>query len=73
MIKGKKSFVWKLLLVIGVCPFIAPLFYYLLLHLMHNDHSWTWIELLVLWSVVYWPTYLIGLFLLAISLYKLKK
>ena len=68
-----KGLIWRLLLFIGVCPFIAPFFYYFLQHIAHNDYSWTIIEMLILWSFLYWPTYLIGLALLAISIYKLKK
>lgn len=68
----KKKFIWKLLLVIGLCPFIAPFFYYFLLHFTHNDYSWILTDMLIVWSFLYWPTYLIGLVLLAISINKLK-
>ena len=69
----KKIFIWKLLLVISLCPFIAPFFYYLLQILVHNTYSWTLTDMVIVWSFLYWPTYLIGLVLLAISIYKLKK
>lgn len=69
----KKGLIWKILLVIGLCPLMAPFFYYFLQQLVHNDYSWTLIEMLILWSFLYWPTYLIGLVIIAISIYKLKK
>ena len=63
----KKPLIWKLLFIIGLCPFIAPM---LLAHTRMG--GWTLVDWFVLWSFVYWPTYLIGLILLAISIYKLK-
>ena len=69
----KNSLVWKILLVIGICPLIAPFFYYFLQHFAHNDYSWTLSDMVIMWSFLYWPTYLIGLVILGISLYKLKK
>ena len=64
----KKPFIWKLLFVVGLCPFIAP---FLLAHTRMG--SWTLIDWFILWSFVYWPTYLVGLILLAVSVYMLKK
>ena len=69
----KKALTWKLLLFIGLCPFIAPFFYYSIQHLAHNHYSWTLTDMLVLWSFLYWPTYLVGLVLLFVSIYKLRK
>ena len=62
----KKSVIWKLLLLVGVCPFAAPFVYNLAM-------GWELSDMLVLWSYVYWPTYIIGLFLIGISIYNLKK
>ena len=69
----KKPFIWKLLLVAGLCPFIAPFAYYLILIYVHNSHDFTLSELVVLWSYVYWPTYIAGAALTGVSTYKLKK
>lgn len=69
----KRSFIWKLLLFIGLCPFIAPFFYYALQCIVHNTYSWTILDIVILWSFLYWPTYLIGLVILGVSIYKLKK
>ena len=64
----KKKIVWKVLLFIGLCPFLAPI-----LLSPTRMGSWTLIDWLVLWSYVYWPTYIIGLIVLGIAIYKLKK
>ena len=69
----KKGLIWKILFVIGLCPLIVPFFFYFLQQLVHNHYSLTLIDMLILWSFLYWPTYLIGLVILAISIYKLKK
>ena len=44
----KKGFIWKLLLIIGLCPFIAPFFYYFLLHFAHNVYSWILTDMLTI-------------------------
>ena len=62
----KKSAIWKLILLVGLCPFAAPFVYNLVI-------GWELSDMLVLWSYVYWPTYIIGLFLIGISIYNLKK
>lgn len=61
-----KTLKWKLLLLIGLCPFAAPFIYNMVMH-------WELLDMLVLWSYVYWPTYIIGLFLIGLSIFKLKK
>lgn len=68
----KKENIYKLLFILGICPFVAPFFYYLILLFIHSSNSLTIAELLVMWSFVYWPTYLIGIALIVISIYKLK-
>ena len=65
-----KRIIWKLLLVIGVIPFIIP--FVLGLYKMSIE-SWNYVDWLILYSFVYWPTYLIGLVLIAISIFKLIK
>ena len=62
----KKKLIWKLLFILGLCPFTAPFIYNLVMH-------WEILDMIVLWSYVYWPTYIIGLFLIGISIYKLNK
>jgi hypothetical protein len=43
----KKKILWKLLLLIGLCPFIAPVFYFFLQHFAHNQYSWTLTDMLI--------------------------
>ena len=69
----KKENIYKLLFLLGLCPFLAPIIYYFMLLIIHNSNSLTLIDLLIMWSFVYWPIYLIGIVLLVISIYKLKK
>lgn len=61
-----KSLVWKILFVIGLCPFIFPL-------IIVFTSNWTVMETLFVYSVVFWPTYIIGFILLVISIGKIKK
>lgn len=67
----KKGILWKILLVIGICPFIVP-FASFLWRLVISE-SWTLLDWLVMYSFIYWPTYVIGIILIAISAFKLKK
>jgi len=66
----RKKIIWKLLLVMGIIPFIVP--FVLGLYRMSIE-SWNYGDWLILYSLVYWPTYLIGLVLIAISIFKLIK
>ena len=68
----KKEISYKLLLILGLCPFLAPFFYYITLLFIHSTNTLTIANLLVMWSFIYWPTYLIGIALLVISIYKLR-
>ena len=67
----KNKRLWWLLLVVGLIPFAAPFigFAYEIL----NSSSWSLVDWLVLYSFAYWPTYIVGLALIAISVYKLMK
>ena len=60
-----KHHLWKLLFLIGVLPFIFPIV--LGLYTMTIE-SWELFDWLVLYSFVYWPTYLAGLIVIVISL-----
>lgn len=64
----KKSIIWKLLLVMGICPFIMPF-----LLSFTRMHSWTFVDWLIMYSFVYWPTYIIGFVLIVLSVYKIIK
>lgn len=49
----------KILLTLGLCPFIAPLIF-------ACTSSWAIFNPIVMYSVVFWPTYIIGFILLII-------
>lgn len=66
----KKDLKWKIILAIGICPFILPIivgFYKM------SIESWTMLDWLIMYSFIYWPTYLIGFVLIAIAINKLLK
>ena len=67
--KNKK--LWWVLLIIGIIPFAAPFIGFA--YEMINSSSWTLVDWLVLYSFVYWPTYVVGLILTIISVHKLRK
>ena len=62
---------WWFLLAVGLIPFAAPFIGFA--YEMLNSSSWSLVDWLVLYSFVYWPTYLVGFVLIAISAYKLRK
>ena len=64
----KQNQIWKLLLLLGLVPFLLPVC--LGLYRMRIE-TWTMVDWLVLYSFLYWPTYLVGLLLIVISVYKL--
>lgn len=65
-----KNMIWKLMLVIGIIPFITPIVVGIYKIMME---SWSFLDWIILYSYVYWPTYLFGLLLLIVSVYKLRK
>ena len=67
----KNKRLWWFLLAVGLIPFAAPFIGFA--YEMLNSSSWSLIDWLVLYSFVYWPTYLVGFVLIAISAYKLMK
>ena len=67
----KKKKLWWFLLMIGSIPFVAPFIGFA--YEMINSSSWTLVDWLVLYSFVYWPTYVVGLILIFISVCKFRK
>ena len=67
----KKKIIWRVLLIVGIIPFVIPFINFL--YEMTVSSSWTLGDWLLLYSFVYWPTYIVGLILLALSIYKLRK
>ena len=51
----------KILLVLGLSPFIAPLIF-------ACTSSWAIFNPIIMYSVVFWPTYLIGAIFIVISI-----
>ena len=62
---------WWVLLIIGIIPFAAPFIGFA--YEMINSSSWTLVDRLALYSFFFWPTYVVGLILTIISVYKLRK
>ena len=67
----KIKILWWLLLAIGTIPFVAPFISFAYELLIAS--SWTLTDWLVMYSFVYWPTYILGFALIAISANKLMK
>ena len=63
-----KKHIWKLLLIVGICPFIIP---FVLGAYRMTIESWTMMDWLLMYSYIYWPTYVAGLVLIAVALKKL--
>ena len=71
MKKINSKLFYKILFCTGICPFLAPFVYYLIHIFIHKEY-WNLFELCILWSFVYWPTYIAGLIAIVFSVYKLK-
>lgn len=61
--------IWKVVLIVGLLPFIIPIV--MGLYTMTIE-TWELFDWLLLWSVIYWPTYVVGLALIFVAIYKLK-
>ena len=67
-----KKHLWKVLIGIGILPLVLPFvlgWYHMLLE------SWTMGDWLILYSYIYWPTYVLGLALIVagVVLWRRKK
>ena len=60
-----KKLLWNILFLAGLVPFILPIV--IGLYTMTIE-SWELFDWIVLYSFVYWPTYLAGLIVIVISL-----
>lgn len=61
--------IWKVMMIIGLLPFIVPLAMGLYTMMIE---TWELLDWLLFWSVIYWPTYVVGIVLIIIALYKLR-
>ena len=60
----KKYLIWNFLLIIGIIPFVLP---FILGFYKMTIESWTMFDWLVMYSFIYWPTYLVGAVTIAVS------
>ncbi len=67
----KNKSIWWFMLAVGIVPFVFPFLNYA--YEMMILSSWTFAEWMILYSFLYWPTYIVGATLIGISIYKLKK
>ena len=79
---SRKKIIWKILLIIGIIPFIV-----VIIHSIYNiitgsnnlcigincKNSLYFIDNVILYSYLFWPTYIIGFILITISTIMLKK
>ena len=60
--------IWKILIFLGTIPFLVPV---LLGVYRMQIESWTMTDWLILYSFIYWPTYIVGVVLIALGAVKL--
>ena len=65
-----KKELWWTLLVLGIVQLLIPFFGFG--YEMLNASNWTLLDYLVLYSFLYWPTYLVGLVLIVLAVCKLR-
>ena len=63
--------IWRTLLVLGIVPFLIPFFGFG--YEMLNSSNWALFDYWFLYSFLYWPTYLVGLVLIVLSVFKLRR
>ena len=66
----KKKAVWAAALLLGIGTLAAP--FLTGLYRMRIEY-WTMLDWVIMYSYVYWPTYLLGLLLIVVSTSKLVK
>ena len=67
----KNRLLWRILLILGMIPFVIPFLTFA--YEMINASSWVLVDWLIMYSFVFWPTYVVGFILIIVSVYKLKK
>lgn len=61
---------WKIILIIGCIPFLVALLFCFISSITATNMSF--MDYLLLYSVIYWPTYVIGLVLIILSIVRIK-
>ncbi|MBQ7863566.1 MAG: hypothetical protein IJ353_03755 [Lachnospiraceae bacterium] len=65
-----KKHLWKILIVIGILPLVSPF----ILGVYHTMiESWKLGDWLILYSYIYWPTYVLGILLIVAGIVMKKK
>lgn len=65
-----KKHLWKILIGIGILPLILPF----ILGVYHTMiESWTVLDWVILYSYLYWPTYVLGILLIVAGIVMKKK
>ena len=64
------KWVWKILLLLGCVPFLIAIGFCFVTSL---TGSWLFWDYLIMYSFLYWPTYVIGIALIALSVVKIRK
>lgn len=62
--------IWNYLFYTGFLPFIIPVL--MALYSMSVE-SWNFFDWILLYSIIYWPTYIVGIILILIAVRKRKK
>ena len=62
--------IWKILLFLGCVPFLIAIGFCFITSL---TGIWSFWDYLILYSFLYWPTYVLGIVLIALSVAKIKK
>ena len=66
----KRRGLWRALLALGLLPFVLP---FLIGLYRMSIESWAMPDWLVMYSFIYWPTYVAGLVLILLSAWQLSK
>ena len=82
---NKKNILWKLLLIIGLIPFVIPFLFGIIKAIIGDSLGLCFVDCKIsyglpvflnfvsFYSFVYWPTYVIGIILIIISIVQLLK
>ena len=66
-----RQWIWKLLRLLGVAPFLFAFGFCFVTSLLDFGgevfHKTSFLDYLIMWSFLYWPTYVIGIALIALS------
>ena len=61
----KKNLIWNIILIIGIIPFVLPFAFGIY---KISIEAWTMFDWLVMYSYIFWPTYLAGAVVIAVSI-----